>query len=247
MQLFDALYRNGSWRLLLCFVLLALCELKEVQRLSAQTLDDPPDPPPEWIDLDYPASIHILGIQFDKDTRRTKAHGSDIWPITWAADDNQYSAFGDGGGFGGTNTDGRVSMGVARIQGKLTDYSGVNVWGGKHSEHRSQFKGKGTGIISVDGALYMWVARPKKITAETGLAVSHDYARTWQLADWHWTMKDRICAGAFLNAGRQRGSRPTNTYMPTLLALRRPKCPPGPGFTNDRDESTWRGRRTTKC
>ena len=48
--------------------------------------------------------------------------------------------------------------------------------GGKECERKSQFQGidvpnqgKGTGIISVDGTLYMWVGRPK-LMAKTGLA-----------------------------------------------------------------------------
>ena len=35
--------------------------------------------------------------------RATLAPGSDIWPLTWAADGHQYTTFGDGGGFGGTD------------------------------------------------------------------------------------------------------------------------------------------------
>jgi len=45
------------------------------------------------------------------------AEGSDMWPITWAADGNLYTCYGDGGGFGGTDTLGRVSFGVARVEG----------------------------------------------------------------------------------------------------------------------------------
>src|SRR5262245_60691408 len=60
----------------------------------------------------YPPSPVITGVTFRDETARTLAPGSDIWPLTWAADGHQYTLFGDGGGFGGDNRDGRVSLGV---------------------------------------------------------------------------------------------------------------------------------------
>lgn len=166
-----------------------------------------------WVALPYPRSEVITGIEFDAKTRRTEARGSDIWPITWADDDHQYAAFGDGSGFGGKASDkakdGRVSMGVARIEGGAEGYVGKNVWGGRNAEHAAQFEGKGTGIVSVNGVLYMWVAGPGLQTVPTTtLAVSRDHARTWQRADWQWTMQDRLCAGVFVNAGKDHASAP---------------------------------------
>src|SRR5262245_56774256 len=152
-----------------------------------------------WRESPYAKSSAILGVEFDTSTRRTLAQGSDIWPITWADDDHQYAAWGDGGGFGGSNRDGRVSVGVARIEGPWNGYRGINVWGGKDAENPATFTGKGTGILCVGGVLAMWVAQPDSLTVpETWLAVSVDHARTWRLADWHWTMRDRLFAGSFL-------------------------------------------------
>jgi len=165
--------------------------------------------PPQWSTLPHPSSSYITGIEFDLDTRHTEAPGSDIWPITWADDDHQYAAFGDGGGFGGDNKLGRVSMGVARVEGDHDDYVGRNVWGGADAENPVQFQGKGTGILSVDGILYMWVAGPASTTIpETQLAVSRDHSCTWQRADWLWTMHDRLFAGTFINAGRDYADAP---------------------------------------
>ncbi|MEW4490625.1 DUF4185 domain-containing protein [Thalassoglobus sp. JC818] len=172
-----------------------------------RSIDDPPAPVPEWQELNYPSSDRIVGIEFDAESRRTEAPGSDIWPITWADDDRQYTAFGDGGGFGGSNQEGRVSMGVACVMGALEDYQTKNVWGGKDADRAATMNGKGTGIISVDGTLYMWVGRPK-LMAETGLAFSQDHGRTWELADWHWSMHDRVSAGVFINCGRDNSSAP---------------------------------------
>ncbi len=75
-------------------------------------------------------STRIVGIEFDWTTLVTRAPGSDNWPLTWCEDDHQYTSWGDGGGFGGTNRDGRVSLGFARIEGDYPGFVGVNVWGG---------------------------------------------------------------------------------------------------------------------
>ena len=48
----------------------------------------------------YPRSNLIKGIRLDLASRRIDAFGSDIWPITWADNNHQYSRFGEGAGFG---------------------------------------------------------------------------------------------------------------------------------------------------
>lgn len=201
------------------FILCCLipCGVKAQTRSGLpKTIDDPPDPPPAWVPLGLPPSTRLYGIEFDRSTRRTEATGSDIWPVTWANNGHQYAAFGDGGGFGGSNQLGRVSMGVARIEGDLQNYQGINVWGGRNAENPAFFEenpafGKGTGIISVAGKLYLWVGRPK-LLGETGLAVSHDHGAHWELASWHWTIHDRVCAGTFLNCG-QDNSAATDDFV----------------------------------
>jgi hypothetical protein len=105
----------------------------------------------------YPKSKLIKGIFFDWSSRIRLAPGSDNWPLTWADDGHQYTVFGDGGGFGGTNAEGRSSMGVARIEGDdRKNYKAYNVWGGKNAENPATFTGKSWGIISIDGIFYMW-------------------------------------------------------------------------------------------
>jgi hypothetical protein len=172
-----------------------------------------------WLDPPYPPSEVIRGIEFLPQTRRTEAQGSDIWPITWADDDHQYAAYGDGAGFGVTSPreqsgKSRVSLGVSRIEGDWRNYVGKNVWGGKDAENPAQFNGKGTGIVCIAGVLYMWVGGPDSRPIDfTQLAVSRDHAKTWALADWKWTMHDGVFAGAFLNFGRDdAGARDDYVY-----------------------------------
>jgi hypothetical protein len=75
----------------------------------------------------YPQSKQILDIEWDFESIVTLAPGSDNWPITWPDDDKQYTSWGDGGGFGGTNQEGRVSLGFASVEGSSGRYQGRNI------------------------------------------------------------------------------------------------------------------------
>jgi len=75
----------------------------------------------------YPESDVITDIQFEWPTHTRLAPGSDNWPVTWADDNAQYTVWGDGGGFGGTNERGRSSIGVARIAGDWDQFSAANM------------------------------------------------------------------------------------------------------------------------
>ena len=104
----------------------------------------------------YPNSTAVPGIFFRWDTHRQLALGSDNWPLTWSADGHQYASFGDGGGFGGSEVTGRVSLGFARVEGPADGYRGVNVWGGARAETAAKFNGKSRGILAIGTDLYMW-------------------------------------------------------------------------------------------
>jgi hypothetical protein len=151
----------------------------------------------------YPPSPVIARAEFDFATHRRLAPGSDNWPVTWADDGHLYSAWGDGGGFGGTNSRGRVKLGVARIVGDPGDYTGENVWGGLAPENPAQFEGKSYGILSVAGRLYMWVSpQPNPHLAAAQLAVSENRGATWTPAGWTFTFADGLTVPTLLNFGR---------------------------------------------
>ncbi|MBU1090215.1 hypothetical protein KKF38_05525, partial [Patescibacteria group bacterium] len=57
----------------------------------------------------------VTGITCDWSTHIQKASGSDNWPITWADDDNQYTAWGDGWGF--RESGDKKSLGVSKVSG----------------------------------------------------------------------------------------------------------------------------------
>jgi hypothetical protein len=114
--------------------------------------------------------------------------GSDLWPLTWGPDGQLYAAWGDGGGFGGSDTDGRVSMGFARIEGGPLDFRGVNINGGKNSEHPASFprKGKTGGILFVDNTLYAVINEQDNPWPNVThvLAWSTNAGALWTKAEW---------------------------------------------------------------
>ena len=120
----------------------------------------------------YPESEAITDIALDWSTHQRFAQGSDNFQLTWADDDNLYGAWGDGGGFGGTNRLGRVGLGVARIEGPSSAYKGFNVWGGNSPENAATFDGKSWGMIGVDGTLYMWVVPDNPRERDIGTTTS---------------------------------------------------------------------------
>jgi len=187
-----------------------LCWAATFAASAATAADGPP----------YSPSPVIEAVDIDWSTHRREAPGSDNWPLVWADDDHQYAAWGDGGGFGGTNGDGRASLGFARIEGDWTDYRGVNVWGGKNAENPAQFGGKSYGIISLDGVLYAWIV-PDEPEGETArdhyhhvtLARSADHAATWTKADWRWRITDDLVFPTFLVFGKDNaGARDEYVY-----------------------------------
>src|SRR5690606_22179113 len=154
----------------------------------------------------YPASKLIKGITFDWSSRIRLAPGSDNWPLTWADDGHQYASFGDGGGFGGTNAEGRVSMGVARIEGDdRKHYKGVNVWGGRNAENPATFTGKSWGIIAIDGTFYMW--RSGEASEDC-----FEFQRLYRSFDRGATWEDTGVEFNIDSVGRSRGF-----FVPTFL------------------------------
>ena len=136
----------------------------------------------------YPHSPVIETITWHWETYTNAAGGSDLWPVTWGPDDHLYAAWGDGGGFGGTDTDGRVALGFARIEGGPGNWRGFNVNGGKDPEHPASFPrhGKTTGVAYVDGVLYATVNLEDGVWPNVNhvLAWSTDRGATWTNAPW---------------------------------------------------------------
>ncbi len=201
------------------FLCLALSAATAALAADVKIPPKPRDEQPAFRSV-YPPSPVIAGVDFDDTTARTAAPGSDIWPMTWAADDHLYTAWGDGGGFGGTNQDGRVSFGVARVEGGRRDYRGVNVAGGRDAPHPSPFAGKSEGILALGDTLYLWrdgdggtAGRFKS----TSLWRSDDHGAAWREVGVRFSVAD----GDFAD--------PASAFF--ALAC----CQFGPGYTGARD------------
>lgn len=164
----------------------------------------------------YPPSPVISGVTWDYPGLTRLAPGSDLWPVTWATDDNVYTSWGDGGGFGGTDSDGRVSLGVGRIQGSPPSITGVNIYGGKNALVPSTIDGKATGILSVGGVLYMPVV-DNSTWIRLKMGRSTDLGRTWTFnsaTGWDFAEPDGAFSDAtLLNFGKDyAGARDGYVY-----------------------------------
>ncbi|MBT4496354.1 MAG: DUF4185 domain-containing protein [Gemmatimonadetes bacterium] len=166
-------------------------------------------------ELPYPQSDTIKDIEFDWQTHQREGEGSDNWQCTWADDDHLYCAFGDGGGFGGSNSLGRVSLGYSRIEGNHDDYTGTNVWGGHEAENRAQFAGKSWGTLCVDGVLYSWVSPDYSAwgwypghASECRLFYSNNHGAKWSPAKWLFFKEDNLMIPTMLQHGKDYADAP---------------------------------------
>ena len=165
--------------------------------------------------LPYPKSSVIKGMHLDWSSHKRGAPGSDNFALTWSDDNHLYGAWGDGGGFRGTNGKGRVGLGVARIEGDGTDFSGTNLWGGFEPQAAATFDGKSWGMLSVRGSLYMWVV-PDKPEGKSyrnhyeyvELAKSDDHGLSWEKADWRFNEDQELTIPTFLNIGQDYAGIP---------------------------------------
>src|SRR3989441_5575260 len=148
----------------------------------------------------YPPSPLIKGLTWSsKETIIRRANGSDNWPLTWADDDNLYTAYGDGNGFEPFVPE-KLSLGLAKIIGTLPEVKGVNVRTLSLEQKGEGNSGKkASGILMVDGVLYLWTRN----AANAQLAWSSDHGATWTWSDWKFT--NSFGCPAFLNFGRNYG------------------------------------------
>ena len=137
----------------------------------------------------YPPSPVISSLKWDDAVFRLKTRAGDNWPITWVEGDLQITAWGDGPGFDEQLP--RLSLGFARVWGEppnlraedfATDADTLEGGGSRAI--------KASGLILVDGTLYMWVRnyRPPGSDDFTNarLAWSKNHGTNWTWADWHF-------------------------------------------------------------
>jgi CubicO group peptidase (beta-lactamase class C family) len=135
--------------------------------------------------------------------------GSDNWPMTWADDDNIYTAYGDGYGFE-PSLPVKLSCGFVRIKGMPDEFTGENIRSNGERHGFGKNGEKCSGLLMVDGVLYLWV-RNAANGEQSRLAVSRDYAKTWEWCDWRFEGFGHIL---FVNYGKNyANARDTYVYM----------------------------------
>jgi len=152
----------------------------------------------------YPPSPVIRSAVLGKEIGRT-AIDSDNWPLTWGDDDAQYTSYGDGYGFE-PFVEKKLGMGFARITGSANDYRGVNLRADAERTGGGAKSPKASGILMVDGILYLWVRN----VANSQLLWSLDRGKTWQ---WGFKFEEGFGSPSFLNFGRNyAGARDEYVY-----------------------------------
>ena len=147
-------------------------------------------------DLPYPPSEAITNLTIHPE--RISLGNGDNWPITWADDGDQYTVYCDGEGFGGGS--GKGSMSLARIVGDPAEFNGENLASPTGHKTSGGPEGrKASGLVMVDGVLYMWVRNLNEDGTGSSLAWSDDHAATWTWADWSFP---EIGYPTWLNAGK---------------------------------------------
>jgi len=155
----------------------------------------------------YPPSPVIRGVTFAPASSIVRdAMHSDNWPLTWADDGEQYTSYGDGWGFE-PFTERKLSIGVARVEGPAEAHLGSNIRSASAEYEGDGPSGpKASGLLMVDGVLYMWVRN----LANSQLAWSSDRGKTWE---WGFRFDTSFGCPAFLNAGRNyEGARDGYVY-----------------------------------
>lgn len=157
----------------------------------------------------YPRSTVISEIVWSPADSITRgARGSDNWPLTWGADDQLYTVYGDGRGFE-PFVDRKLSLGLARIGGPAEAYSAVNLRSATLETTGDGARGKkGSGMLMVDGTLYLWARN----AGNSQLAWSTDLGKTWTWSDWKFSVS--FGAATFLNYGPDySGARDGYVYV----------------------------------
>lgn len=159
----------------------------------------------------YPASPLIKKVIWaSKGSILRKAKGSDNWPMTWADDGNLYTTYGDGLGFD-PKVPAKLGLGFAKITGYPPHHNGINIRSLAENTGSGRKGKKGSGILMVNGVLYLWLFHANRNGAEAQLAWSEDYAQTWTFADWKFT-EFGLCT--FINYGKNYdGARDRYVYV----------------------------------
>jgi hypothetical protein len=159
----------------------------------------------------YPPSAVITGIAWAPASSIVrKAPGCDTWPLTWADDDTLYGAYGDGNGFE-PQLSVKLSLGLAKVSGAPPSITGSNIRSPTGEQTGDGASGKkASGMVMLDGVLYMWVRNADNNGNQSQLAWSADRAATWTWSSWKFA---EFGYPTFINFGKNyAGARDAYVY-----------------------------------
>ncbi|MBW2527175.1 MAG: DUF4185 domain-containing protein [Deltaproteobacteria bacterium] len=166
---------------------------------------------PPIADAPYPPSPILCDLTWGSTIYRDPSGDSDNWPVTWGDDDALYTAYGDGHGFP-PGTASKLSLGFAKVTGSPDSFVGENIPSPSGEQTGDGASGKkASGILMVDGVLYLWMRNADQAGSECQLASSTDHAQTWTAATW--TLPE-LGYCTFINYGQNyAGARDDFVYM----------------------------------
>jgi hypothetical protein len=165
-----------------------------------------------------PSSV-ISGMTWNWSSGFNQQDGSDIWAQTWGGDGKEYTFFGDGGGFFGSDTNGRASFGIAEISGSTAGVINTstvsNVFGGLNAAFSSTINGKASSLIAINSDFYAIGSvyqsgdsgGPSGAPPHVEIEYSLGNAYTWTSNFSNWvfcnsaTASNAFCPGSFVEFG----------------------------------------------
>ena len=158
----------------------------------------------------YPNSPAIANIKWDSSENIIrKGVGSDNWPITWADDNDLYTAFGDGYGFA-PNLQVKLSLGLGKISGNPTNFIGSNIKMHDPMQGNQKSGRKASGILMVNDILFLWVRNANDIGEGSQLAWSTDKGQSLKWSNWIF---NQLGYCTFINFGKNnQGARDNYIY-----------------------------------
>ena len=185
----------------------------------------------------YPPSSVITRLTWDRDVVKLKDGAGDNWPITWVDDDLQITSYGDGKGFSDRSP--HLTLGFARVFGDPPDHYAEDIISDADAPMGGGPSGiKSSGMLMVDGILYMFVRNYKPGDSEdytnARLSWSDNLGVNWTWADWHFS--DTFGCPEFVQFGKNYQNARDNyvyvvsqandsayDYSPDIVMFRVPK------------------------
>ena len=169
-------WRSGFWSAVTKYLFDPLMEAVVAEKNGSAEGPYPPSPVIAAVNWAPAESVR-------REARGKGKDGSDNWPLTWGDDGELYTAYGDGYGFDPIVPE-KLGLGFARVIGGPEDFRGENIRSDGENSGMGPKGKKASGLLMVDGVLYMWVRNVDGEGNYSQLAWSSDRGRSWTWSEW---------------------------------------------------------------